>query len=82
MGILSWLIVGLIAGLLAKFIMPGKDPGGIIITILLGIGGGFLGGYIASKLGIGSVGAIDLVSILIATGGAILILIIYRALRK
>lgn len=82
MGILSWLIVGLIAGLLAKFIMPGKDPGGIIITVLLGIGGGFLGGYIASKLGIGSVGAIDLVSILIATGGAILILIIYRALRK
>ena len=82
MGILSWLIVGLIAGLLAKFIMPGKDPGGIIITILLGIGGGFLGGYIASKLGIGSVGAIDLTSILIATGGAILILIIYRALRK
>jgi uncharacterized membrane protein YeaQ/YmgE (transglycosylase-associated protein family) len=82
MGILSWLIVGLIAGLLAKFIMPGKDPGGIIITILLGIGGGFLGGYIASKLGIGSVGAIDLVSILIATGSAILILIIYRALRK
>lgn len=82
MGILSWLVVGLIAGLLAKFIMPGKDPGGIIITILLGIGGGFLGGFIASKLGIGSVGAIDLVSILIATGGAILILIIYRALRK
>lgn len=82
MGILSWLVVGLIAGLLAKFIMPGKDPGGIIITVLLGIGGGFLGGYIASKLGIGSVGAVDLVSILIATGGALLILIIYRALRK
>lgn len=82
MGILSWLVVGLIAGLLAKFIMPGKDPGGIIITILLGIGGGFLGGYIASKLGIGSVGAIDLVSILIATAGAILILIIYRALKR
>jgi uncharacterized membrane protein YeaQ/YmgE (transglycosylase-associated protein family) len=82
MGILSWLIVGLIAGLLAKFIMPGKDPGGIIVTILLGIGGGFLGGYIASKLGIGSVGAIDLVSILIATGGAILILLIYRAIKK
>ncbi len=82
MGILSWLVVGLIAGLLEKFIMPGKDPGGIIITILLGIGGGFLGGFIASKLGIGSVGAIDLVSILIATGGALLILIIYRALRK
>lgn len=82
MGILSWVVVGLIAGLLAKFIMPGKDPGGILITILLGIGGGFLGGYIASKLGIGTVNALDLSSILIATGGAILILIIYRFIRK
>lgn len=62
--------------------MPGKDPGGIIVTILLGIGGGFIGGYIASKLGIGSVNALDLVSILIATGGAILLLIIYRALNR
>lgn len=82
MGILSWVVVGLIAGLLAKFIIPGKDPGGILITILLGIGGGFLGGYIASKLGIGTVNALDLSSILIATGGAILILIIYRFIRK
>lgn len=82
MGILSWIVVGLLAGLLAKFIMPGKDPGGILITILLGIGGGFLGGYIASKLGIGTVNALDLSSILIATGGAILILIIYRFIRK
>jgi uncharacterized membrane protein YeaQ/YmgE (transglycosylase-associated protein family) len=82
MGILSWIVIGLIAGLLAKFIMPGKDPGGIIITILLGIGGGFLGGYIASKLGIGSVNAIDLVSVLFATGGAILILLIYRMIKK
>jgi uncharacterized membrane protein YeaQ/YmgE (transglycosylase-associated protein family) len=53
MGILSWIVMGLIVGLLAKFIMPGKDPGGIIITILIGIGGGFLGGYIGSQLGIG-----------------------------
>lgn len=82
MGILSWIVVGLIAGLLAKFIMPGKDPGGIIITILLGIGGGLLGGLIASKLGVGTVNALDITSILIATGGAILILIIYRFIRK
>lgn len=82
MGILSWLVIGLLAGLLAKFIMPGKDPGGILITVLLGIGGGFLGGWIASRLGIGSVNAIDLGSILIATGGAILILILYRMIRK
>jgi uncharacterized membrane protein YeaQ/YmgE (transglycosylase-associated protein family) len=82
MGIISWLLVGLIAGLLAKLIMPGKEPGGIIITILLGIGGGFLGGYIASRLGIGSVNALNITSILIATGGAILILILYKALKR
>ena len=42
MGILSWLVMGLIAGVLAKFIMPGKDPGGIIVTILIGIAGAFV----------------------------------------
>jgi uncharacterized membrane protein YeaQ/YmgE (transglycosylase-associated protein family) len=82
MGILSWIVIGLLAGLLAKLITPGKDPGGIIITILFGICGALLGGYIASKLGIGSVRALDLKSILIATGGAILILLLYRAVRK
>jgi uncharacterized membrane protein YeaQ/YmgE (transglycosylase-associated protein family) len=82
MGILSWIVMGLIVGLLAKFIMPGKDPGGIIITILLGIGGGLLGGYIGTVLGLGTVSGFDLRSFLLATGGAILILIVYRAIRK
>jgi uncharacterized membrane protein YeaQ/YmgE (transglycosylase-associated protein family) len=82
MGILSWIVMGLIVGLLAKFIMPGKDPGGIIITILLGIGGGLLGGYIGTVLGLGTVTGFDLRSFLLATGGAILILIVYRAIRK
>ena len=82
MGILSWILMGLIAGLLAKFIMPGKDPGGIIITILLGIGGALIGGFIASRLGIGSVTGLNLKSILISIGGAVLILIIYHLLRK
>jgi uncharacterized membrane protein YeaQ/YmgE (transglycosylase-associated protein family) len=62
--------------------MPGKDPGGIIITILLGIAGGFVGGWIGAKLGIGSVNALDFTSILIATGGAVLILLIYRLIKK
>jgi len=74
--------MGLIVGFLAKFIMPGKDPGGIIITILLGIGGGLLGGFIGSYLGIGTVTGFDVRSILIATGGAILILILYRLIRR
>ena len=82
MGILSWILMGLIVGLLAKFIMPGKDPGGIIITVLLGIGGGLLGGLIGSYLGIGNVTGFDVRSILIATGGAILILILYRLFRR
>jgi uncharacterized membrane protein YeaQ/YmgE (transglycosylase-associated protein family) len=82
MGILSWIVMGLIVGLLAKFIMPGKDPGGIIITILLGIGGGLLGGYLGTVLGLGTVSGFDLRSFLLATGGAILILIVYRAIRK
>ena len=82
MGILSWIVMGLIVGLLAKFIMPGKDPGGIIITILLGIGGGLLGGYLGTVLGLGTVSGFDLRSFLLATGGAILILIVYRAIRR
>jgi len=82
MGVLSWILMGLIVGLLAKFLMPGKDPGGIIITILLGIGGALLGGFLGSSLGIGNVSGFDLKSILIATGGAILILILYRFIRK
>jgi len=74
--------MGLVVGMLAKLLMPGKDPGGIIITILLGIGGGLLGGFIGSYLGIGSVTGFDFRSILIATGGAILILLLYRLIRK
>jgi uncharacterized membrane protein YeaQ/YmgE (transglycosylase-associated protein family) len=80
MGILSWIAMGLIVGALAKLIMPGKDPGGFIITILLGVAGGFLGGWVGSKLGIGTVDAFNLKSVLIATGGSIIILIIYRLL--
>ncbi len=82
MGILSWIIMGLIAGVIAKFIMPGRDPGGIIITILLGIVGAFIGGYIASFLGLGTITGFNLGSFLIATAGAILLLILYRALKK
>jgi uncharacterized membrane protein YeaQ/YmgE (transglycosylase-associated protein family) len=82
MGIISWIVMGLIVGLLARFVMPGKDPRGLIITIVLGIGGGLLGGYLGTLLGLGSVTGFDLKSILIATGGAVLILILYRAVRR
>lgn len=82
MGILSWIIMGLIVGALAKFIMPGRDPGGLIVTILIGIAGAFVGGIISSSLGLGTVTGFNLGSIVIATGGAILLLFVYRRLKK
>jgi uncharacterized membrane protein YeaQ/YmgE (transglycosylase-associated protein family) len=82
MGILSWIVIGLIVGVLAKFIMPGKDPGGIIITILIGIAGSFVGGFIGSLLGFGPVTGFNIGSLLLAIGGAVLLLILYRFVKK
>jgi uncharacterized membrane protein YeaQ/YmgE (transglycosylase-associated protein family) len=82
MGILSWIVMGLIVGVLAKFIMPGKDPGGFIVTILLGIGGAFIGGFIGSFLGLGTVTGFNVGSFLLAVGGAILLLVLYRFMKK
>jgi uncharacterized membrane protein YeaQ/YmgE (transglycosylase-associated protein family) len=75
--IIGWIIIGLIAGALAKFVMPGDDPGGFIITILLGVAGAIVGGFLASLIGIGGGGTIW--TIIIATIGAIILLAIYRA---
>ena len=81
MGILSWIILGLICGILAKWIMPGKDPGGAIVTILLGIAGAVVGGFIAQALGLGTATGFSFASIFIATGGALVLLAIYRAVK-
>lgn len=81
MGILSWVLLGLIAGILGKFLLPGKDPGGLIITILLGIAGAFFGGWVGSFLGVGTVGGFSLASLATATAGAMLLLIVYRIIR-
>jgi uncharacterized membrane protein YeaQ/YmgE (transglycosylase-associated protein family) len=70
------IIIGLIAGALAKFIMPGKDPGGIIITIILGIGGALLAGFLGRQLGWYEPG--EGAGIIGAILGAILILFLYR----
>ncbi len=79
-GIFSWIIMGLIAGILAKFLHPGRDGGGIIMTVLLGIGGAMLGGWIGARfLNIGSVSGFDFKSIGLAAGGSLLILIVHRA---
>ncbi len=82
MGILSWIILGLIAGALAKLAMPGKDPGGIIVTILIGIGGAFVGGFLGSLIGREGVSEFSIASIITAVIGAIVLLFIYRQLRK
>lgn len=82
MGILSWVLLGLVAGVLAKLLMPGKDPGGLIVTILIGIAGAFLGGYIGTHLGIGAVDHFDVRSVGIAVGGALLLLLGYRVIVK
>jgi uncharacterized membrane protein YeaQ/YmgE (transglycosylase-associated protein family) len=75
--IIAWIIIGAIAGALAKLIMPGDDPGGIIVTILIGIAGAFVGGFLAGLIGLGGGGWIW--SIIVATIGAIILLAIYRA---
>lgn len=80
--IFSWIILGLIAGVLAKTIMPGKDGGGFIITVILGITGAFVGGWVGGLLGLGTTGGFNLGSIATATVGALLILIIYRTIKK
>ena len=82
MGIIYWIILGFVVGVIAKFIMPGKDPGGIIITILLGIAGAIGGGFISSAIGFGKVTGFDLRSLIIAVAGSLVLLIIYRAVKK
>lgn len=80
MGIISWVILGLIAGALAKLLLPGRDPGGIIVTIGIGIAGAVVGGIIASAVGLGTVTGINLGSIVIAIAGSMLLLWLYRRL--
>ena len=79
MGFLAWILLGLIAGAIAKAIMPGRDPGGIIVTMLIGIVGAVIGGFLGNMLfGIGGVSGVDIRSILIAVVGALVLLWIYR----
>ncbi|MDQ3697920.1 MAG: GlsB/YeaQ/YmgE family stress response membrane protein [Gemmatimonadota bacterium] len=77
---LYWILLGLLAGGLAKFFVPGRDPPGCIVTILLGLAGAMLGGWIGTRLGWGTVeaGELNLRSIAIATFGAILVLLLGR----
>lgn len=82
MGILSWIILGLIAGALAKWIMPGSGPGGWIVTMLIGIVGAFLGGWLGSFIGLGTVGGLSIGSIITAVIGAIVLLFLYQVVKS
>jgi len=80
--LLFWVIVGLIAGALAKFVMPGDDPGGIIVTIIIGIVGAILGGWLLSLIGIGGGAGTGgfIFSIISGAIGAVILLAIYRVI--
>lgn len=81
MNILTWVLLGLIAGGIAKLIMPGKDPGGCLVTVGIGILGALLGGFLGTTFfGWGTVTGFDLKSLAIAVAGSILLLLVYRLL--
>ena len=79
-GFLSWISLGAVAGVLGKLIMPGKDPGGFVVTILLGIGGALLAGFLGKTLGFYQEG--EGAGFIAATIGAIILLFIYRQYKK
>src|SRR2546428_2710244 len=76
MTVIGWIIFGLVVGIVAKFLMPGRDPGGFILTVLLGIAGALLGGYLGRAVGLYREG--DPVGFIMAVGGSIPVLILYR----
>ena len=82
MGFISWAVMGLVVGALAKWIMPGKDPGGFIVTALIGVAGALVGGWLGSLLGIIVAPGWSLANLAVATGGALLLLFVYRKIAK
>ena len=82
MGFISWILVGAIAGLLAKWIIPGEGPGGFIVTVILGMAGASVGGFVTSILGGTGATGFNVWSILVATLGAIILLFIYGLITR
>lgn len=82
MGFITWIVLGLLVGILAKWIMPGRDGGGFFMTVLLGIIGTMVGGYVGTLLGLGSVTGFNLSSIAIATMGALIVLFVFNKIRS
>lgn len=82
MGFLYWALFGLVAGVLAKMLIPGKQPGGFIVTAILGVVGALLGGWIGTQVGFGTVDGFDLQSMALAVGGSVIVLLGYTMLTK
>lgn len=82
MGIFAWILFGLIAGALAKVLMPGRDPGGLIVTSLIGIAGAFVGGFIGTMLGFGDITGFNFRSFALAVLGAVVLLFVYRKIKS
>ncbi|MGL5596773.1 MAG: GlsB/YeaQ/YmgE family stress response membrane protein [Aeromonas sp.] len=82
MGFFTWIVLGLVVGVLAKWIMPGNDGGGFIKTVMLGVIGAMVGGYVGTLLGLGSVTGFNFGSIGIATVGALIVLFVYNKINS
>ena len=78
MGIVSWIVLGLVAGMLAKLLMPGKDGGGLVRTTILGVVGSFVGGYAGTFLGISTANSFSILGLATATAGAFAVLLVYK----
>lgn len=81
MGLFSWILFGLIAGALAKLLMPGKDPSGCIVTVVIGVVGALLGGFVATLLGFGGISGFDWRSLAVAILGSMLLLALWRLIK-
>jgi len=82
MGLVSWVIVGALAGLLAKWIMPGSGPGGFLVTVLVGMAGASIGGFFVGILGGTGATGFNIWSILVATFGAVILLFVYGLITR
>ncbi len=82
MGTLSWIVLGLMAGVLAKLLLPGRDEGGVVFTLAVGLAGAYLGGWLGAKVGISTPDGLTTGGVMMATFGAFLILLVYYAIRR
>lgn len=80
MGALSWIVLGLVAGIIAKLLTSGPEPKGCVVTIVIGIVGAAIGGWVGTQLGLGTVSGFDLRSLGLAVAGSVLLLVVLRVL--